>query len=362
MAWRYREVQIADDESVDAAGTKTFDINVKDPITSLIVRHNILNGGATVPNQPPELAITHIEIVDGGRTYWTLCGPLSVGAAVYGLGHWPAHFYNERSDQGQNINVPLLFGRYLGDEQFAFDPRTLLNPQLKITWTSPALYDDDNTTLGVTARVMEGLPTPPQCLMWKEIDAWTCAASATHVVDLPVDYPYRALMMRAYDVANVPSNIFDAFKMDCDVGKFIVFDLNDDEFRDIIKQQYGPYSNRNFVQGEFATWRQSWLGETFQVAVNAEATDCVAQAWSAGWGYYSFATRNFDGTGDPARSAQAMPVGYFPHNCYLYPFGRPDSPDTWFPAAEYGEIKLKIDESYAGATGKVAVQQPRTLP
>lgn len=362
MTWRYREVQLTDDESVAAAGTRTIDINVKDPITALIIRHGVKNGSEIVPNQPPELAVTHVEIVDGGATYWSLSGPMAVGAAVYGLEHWPVHYYDERANAPQKIHFPMLFGRYLGDEVFGFDPRKLLNPQLKITWTSPALCDDDNTTLGVTARVMEGLPSPDQCLMWKGIEAWSTASGGTKLVDLPVDYPYRALMMRAYHVAAVPKTIFDAFKMDCDVGKFIVFDLNDDEFRDIIRMRYGPYSNRNFVHGHGSTWRQSWLGETFTVVANAEAADCVGWAYSAGWGYYMVRPKNSSHADDYTRSCQVMPRGYFPHNCYLYPFGRPDAPETWFPAREYGGIKLGIDEGYSAATGEVAVQQPRTLP
>lgn len=362
MPLRYREVQITDDESVGDSGTKTIDLNVKDPITALIVRFKVKNDSARVPNIIPETHIAKVEIVDGGATYWTLDGYKSVGAGVYGLGRWPASWYDERKNVNQRIAIPLLFGRYLGDEEYALDPRKLLNPQLKITWTDQVLFDDDYHTIGVTARVMEDVSPPTQCLMWKEIEAWVTASAGDHKVDLPTDYPIRSLLMRVYASGATIFNHWAKFKMDCDIGKVIPFDLAYEEFTDIVKQHYGPFILRKFDNVSYNEWRQAWMGETLNLNGNDMAGTDFVNLVSAYWSFYNFKSISDTGVAGELVDVQVLVSGHFPHNCLLYPFGRQNDPATWFPAQQYGEVALKISETYASGAASVAVQQPRTLP
>lgn len=358
----YREVVIEDDLSIGDSGTVTVDLNVSDPITALIVRFQARNGAAEVNNEPPELQVSKIEIVDGGQTYWSLNGEMSVAAAAYGLGRWPHHWYDERATARQRMNFSLMFGRFIGDPEFAFDPSLLSNPQLKFTYTDQALYLDDSLALGVTARVMEGGPKPSQCLFWKEVEAWTTAASGTHKVDLPTDYPLRAVMMRAYESQNIISNIFDHFKLDCDLGKLIPFDLDIHEMKDILKQTHGPLSIFKWDNVDSGEIRDAWMGETLNANVNPDSNLEIATAYTAFYAFYYAWVFNTSGTGLTNQAIQTLITGYFPHTCLLYPFGRPDEPGTWFPATDFEDVALKIDESDADAAAAVAVQQPRSLP
>lgn len=51
--------------------------------------------------------------------------------------------------------------------------------------------------------------------------------------------------------------------------------------------------------------------------------------------------------------------GAAPHSCLCLPFGMMDTPESWFNATEYKDIKLKLTgEAGAGAV-KVATQQLR---
>lgn len=361
MPWNYREVQIEDDKSIGDSGTETIDLNVTEPITALILRFKVKNDSSNLLNQPPERNISKIEIIDGGQTFWALNGQMAVAAAVNGLGRWPHHWYDERANSNQRINFPILFGRQLGDEKYAFTPSKLLNPQLRITWADQVGYLDGQHTLGVTARVMEGLSPPAEALMWREIEAWTTASAGEHKVDLPVDHSYRSLMIRAWEDDNVPSGIISNLKLDCDVGKFIPFDLASHEFRDIIKQMFGPYFHRQFIHGTSGTTRQAWMGETLSVMGSSADSAYFVMAWTAFWSYFSASVYNYDGVSGDAIAAQLLVSGLFPHSCYLYPFGRPADPETWFPASRYGEIALKLTEGSTGSTVSVAVQQPRRL-
>ena len=362
MAWNYRDIQITDDESVGDSGTKTIDLNVKDPITALFVRMKVRNDIAVVPEHPPERHITKIEIVDGGTTYWSLAGQMAVAVATYGLGKWPPHWYDEWAEMNQYITVPLLFGRHIGDEEFAFDPRLLLNPQLKVIWEDETLYDDGFHTLGVTARVMEDLPSPARCLMWKELEAWTTAANGEHKVDFPVDFPIRAWAGRVWGTMDVIPTFWSHYKLDCDLGKFIPFDLPYSELVDILKSMFGPYSLLKFDYVSGGMYRQAWMGETYNVIANTGPAIWIVGASSNGWSFYTLNVMHHDGSSVDNARIQCTPIGHFPHSTLLYPFGQLDDPETWFPAARYGEIALKISEAAAGGEASVAVQQPRTLP
>ena len=358
MSFKYRDIPITDDESVGDSGLKTIDLNVKDPITALYVRMKVRNDTARVPDHPPERHITKIEIVDGGQTHWSLAGQLAVAGATYELGKWPPHWYDEWATYDQNITVPLLFGRYIGDEEFAFDPRKLLNPQLKVAWEDQVLYDDGYHTLGVTARVMEDLPTPPQWLAWKELEAWTTADTGEHKVEFPVDLPIRAWMGRVWGAMDVIPTFWSDYKLDCDLGKFIPFDLPYSELVDILKGLFGPYSLRKFDFVDCGQPRQAWLGETYNVIANTGPAIWIVGASSNGWSFYTLNVVHHDGTIIDSARIQSTPQGYFPHSTLLYPFGRMNDPETWFPAPTYGQIDLKITEKASGGAASVAVQQP----
>jgi hypothetical protein len=361
MSFNYRDIQLIDDESVGDSGTKTIDLNVTDPITALFVRMKVRNDTAAVPDHPPERHITKIEIVDGGTTHWSLAGQMGVAVASYGIGKWVPHWYDEWATQNQHITIPLMFGRHIGDDGFAFNPKKLLNPQLKVTWEDQALYDDGYHTLGVTARVMEGLSPPAQALMWKELEAWTTAATGEHKVDFPVDRPIRAWAGRAWGTMDVIPTFWSNYKLDCDLGKFIPFDLPYSELVDILKPLYGPFSLRKFDWVSGGNYRQAWMGETLNVIANTGPAIWIVGASSNGWSFYTLNVLKHDGTSVDDARIQSTPVGYFPHSTLLYPFGRQDDPETWFQAQRFGEVTLKITEAASGGAASVAVQQPVTL-
>jgi len=362
MAWKYREVVIEDDKAIGDSGTETVDINVTEPITELVVRFKARNDTATTDDQPPERQITKLEIVDGGATYWTLPGPQAVAAACFDTGRWPGHWYDEHLSTNQNINIPLRFGRFLGDEEYGFVPSRLKNPQLKFTWADQALYLNGSLTLGVVARVMEGASPQAHCLMWKEVETWTTAASGVKSVDLPVDYPYRRVMIRAYQNMEVLYATLTHFKMDCDIGKFIPFDLDFSEFEDIVKQMFGPFEYMKLDMFDSGGIANTWMEGDENTQVGNETASHILQTYSSGWSYYMQRARNFEGADQTDSKGQVRVSGYFPHSSMCYQFGRKDDIATWFNAPEYGEIKLKITQGTASSTATVAVQQPRSLP
>lgn len=363
MALKYREVVIEDDKSLADSGTETIDLNVTDPITELLLRFHVTNETADCENVPPHMVISKIELVDGGQTYVSLTGAQAVAAACFDTGRWPACWYIDYASSTQRDAIPLRFGRYLGDEMFGFDPRKLLNPQLKVTWTNNALHAADGTTLGVVAKVMEGVTSPPQMFCWKEIEAYTSTADATQKVDLPVDFPYRRLMLRSYIADEDPTADLTNVKLDCDVGKFIAFDLDESEFSNIHQSMFGPYQHYLYGTGQNDDGRRTFLALHTMVYGQAEGARYILNPWLSGGANVVIQLRRADDTDVTSDiNFELQMMGYMPQHAWCYQFGRPDDPETWFPSSQYGEIAFKVKAAASSCANSVVIQQPRPIP
>ncbi|MBU2685572.1 MAG: hypothetical protein KKF27_20215, partial [Gammaproteobacteria bacterium] len=196
-------------------------------------------------------------------------------------------------------------------------------------------------------------------------ESWTTASSGEHKVELPIDYTIRALMMRPYATGGIWNTIWTHFKLDCDMGKFIAFDLDQHEFRDLMMQQFGPYLVRYFMVATNNEQKEAWLGEVFDCQGSHQTTPPdITSLYSSGWPV--FFTYIADHAGGAATDAlvQASASGYYPHTNLLWPFGRWQDPETWFSPRTlgYGSVDLKITEATASAAAQVAVQQVRPLP
>jgi hypothetical protein len=352
----YRDILVLDDKSVDDSGTYTQDLNIPQPITELTIDMELKNGTSIVHDEPVEKAISKIEIVDGGETYFSLTGQEAVAAACFDTGHWPTHRYNESLSEYQRITIPIRFGRWLGDPLLAFTPKKLDNPQVKVTWAKASGHLTGYVTLGIWAKIMEDLAAPGQCLFWKDVESFTSASSGDKDVKLPHDYPYRRLLIRAYKSDTIPTNILTNFKLVCDMDVFKPFDLNVKEFRYLMQNFFGPYMLKKMDRVSQNSYDQTWMaGDTF-AAFAAEGGGSGGLAWATG----SIMYQQTAAIGADIR-AEVLIWGYMPHCCFAHQFGDPDDPESWFPTKKFGEEILWLTQGAESATVSVAVQQPRPL-
>lgn len=360
----YREVIVEDDKVLADSGTDTFDINILDPITELLLKYTVQNDTAAAPNVPPEKTITKIELVDGGQTYLSMTGREAVAVAAYDKGFWPPHWYCEVASAFQYIAIPLQFGRYIGDPQFAFDPTRLRNPQLKVTWAKDTLHLAGSVRLGILAKIIEGVAAPAQCLLTKQVESWTGATSGVKVVDMFNDYPWRRFFLRGNVEGDttVMSTIFSHHKLTCDADKLIVFDHDAAEFEEMLRAFFGPFEVRKYDRvAAGSSGKEAHIAGRTVALASAETAGYYCQAWASGTCRYTVRAANFDGLAADARNVQVVIFGDFPHSVYCYQFGDADVPDSWFPAPAFKDIDLKLTEG-AAATNSVLVQQPRSLP
>lgn len=358
----YREVDLLPVKGVGQSGTETIDIAVDEPITALYVYMRVKNGAVTADEAPPARCIDKIEIVDGGKVYWSTDGPEAVAVAAYETGKWPAASYQEHADYGQFISIPLLFGRYIGDEEFMFSPSKLLNPQLKITWTYNAKHTTTGYQLGVRVKAMQGVAPSNKALMVKNIRTYTATIAGIEPTDLPVDLDYRKLYTHSYLAANYWSAVLTHFKLDCDVGKLIVFDLTAMRYLDHIKEMFPHIELNQNVMLDNGVWKEGWLANIEDCSVNVSAEGKFCNAWSMTSGKYMQWACLDDGTVQNDEAANIRIRGFLPHAVTAYQFGRPQDPASWFKASKYGQVKLQLTGGTVGGTASILLQRPTPLP
>ena len=358
----YREVELLTQKTLGDSGTETIDINVDEPITELSVRFYVRNDSAAADEVPPESCVSKIEIVDGGTVYSSLNGREATAMAWYDKGRWPAHWYSSQANEGSRVEWPFQFGRFLGDPEYAFSPTRLLNPQLKFTWAKNALHLADSCKLDVNAKVMQGVSAPGQALMTKVIRSWTGSAAATVEVDLPTDYPYRRLYFGEYLAETTFANMITNAKLECDVGKLVVFDMDDEQLMNLMERLWGlaEYADLPCLSNNESY--MSHLGFVRTFLATMWTADRVISACPTNIPYVAVYTRDLAGGAVNDQKVSVRVQGLCPELTYCYPFGRQDDPATWFRSSKYGSVKLKITEAGGATAASVFVQQPRPLP
>ena len=338
----YRLTTLLGREAHTADVTKVIDVDVRDPISRLVITWEPTNGSQAAGDAHPVRGVSKIELVDGSDVLFSLSGAEAQAADWYHTEKEPANvllFTNGmNSEQIMNIN----FGRYLWDPILALDPTKFTNLQLKIT------LDIDGggslvTTgyLTVLADLFDGKAVSPTgFLMHKEIKDFTLANASHEYTDLPTDYPYRKLFVRAQRYGTGPEYQIDTLKLSEDVDKKVVVNQSLLQILRSITSRIRPY-------------RESIIGPG---ASSAQYFFCTPTYWpmfaATGWrASIGGGDKNiYEGDGGRFKFVQtasgpnwqALVEGHCPHGVIEIPFGLQDDIEDWYNVAEIGSLKLDI--------------------
>ena len=355
------------DDDIGTSGTKIYNLDYKDPITGISLFFEATNGATDNKNNPIERNISKIEIVDGSEVLWSLPG--DVAYALYSqLNGAPANEYHTgaTSDSPQ-VAIPILFGRELYDPELAFNPRNFRNPQLRVTFDEATVraagatgFVSDSITLTILTHLMEDAPEPSGFLMCKDIEDYTSLGSGDHPTEMPTDYPYRMVMVRVYEAGTDLRSSITNYKLNCDGGKFVPFDIGAMEAVTRMTQFFKPTLKAGY-DGIVATETvQTWIGIDLAQGVTAHVGTIIAGMGSAWPAQASMFTYDDDGTDEVDSPLHWHVIGWCPHNLLIIPFGRLDILAEYFDARQYGTIKLVQSQGDADAEVNVCVQQLRT--
>lgn len=339
---RYRSVILQDRTTYTSDTTEIIDINLATPITSLVVQLEVTNGGTT-PTAHPVACLTKAEIVDGSEVLWSVDGYELEAADWYNNGGRFRSNYNAQLNGSTMLRaIGLHFGRYPFDELLAFDPVRYKNPQLKLTLDINAGGATVSTNyLTVYANCFDELvPSLRGFLGLKEVKEWTAAASTIEYTDLPTDFPYRALYLRAFLAGTEPNQAISDVKITEDRDARVPVNLEAQEIERVLCEMYGPVEEHYY----FATAtskRYLYVAPTTRVVA-------TAMIWDATGGSNNHGLYNGDGgrldtiTTSAGKNVQILVRGWVPHAVYRIPFGKADMIEDWYDVSRINDLQAQV--------------------
>lgn len=362
----YRRTYLADNLTLPDSGTRTIDINVTDPITALWIKVQATNGGTSNRSNTIAECITAIEVIDGADVLYSMSGMQALALACAQLGGMPRQEVSEIAGDVWTFEFPIMFGRFMGDKPYAFDPSRFKNPQLRVSWNMATVtavgatgFLTAVTQLSVVAHVMEGAPAPSRFLMSKNIYTWTGAAAGWEYIDLPTDYPWRGMLCRGFLAANPWHWCWDQTRLNCDGGKYIA--LNERGW-DLVNQNTLLQPRLHYRHDFFAINNSNAVCilkeyETL-VALPASSDDQVLAYTNAGAGQGTLRLYQAGGAEGTLTRVIAAVSGWLPYANLYMPFGIQSEPNDWFPATMFKGVKLEVRAGVASAMA-VALTQDR---
>lgn len=367
---RNRDAVLKYQETMTDTQVPVIDLDLVDPVSALELEVECANGATSNKGNFISDIVTKIEVVDGGKSYVSVNMSELEALHFYKTGKVPTMFPSEWASGLQRHACPLLFGRYLWDRQYAFNPAAFKNPQLKVTFNKAAIRaagatgfaDANNIKLSVTAKIMEGEAAPPQFLAPQEIKSFTSVASGDERVELPTDYVYRLLMLRAWLQQSDIDEIISNLKLTCDTDKFIPFDrkvkqLDAEIFaqlgagrikHDVFTQHQAAF--RLLFNKEPSFYPFSWEDATPEIIG-------VRYTWSSE-GKLDI-TDNAGTTIGSDMKITGVEEGHALHATLPVLFGLPMEPDTWFDPSAYKKIEAVLTQATASAAVQLVLEQVR---
>jgi len=349
----YRFSKIFAEKSYAADATEIIDLNVVDPISQLIIACNP-NYASAALSAHPIACLKKVELVDGSDVLMSLSGYEAEALDIYHSKKMRSNFNTQLGSMGVERFVHLNFGRKLWDKEFAFDPGKFKNPQLKIS------LDLDASGGGATSILLSVLAamfdektiSPTGFLMSKEIKEYSMASGAHEYTDLPTDFPYRKLLIKALTHGAEPGAIIENIKLSEDQDKRIIFN---DEPENLLR----TLAADNQELEEQIIFAATTSAKNVYTTVSARATavimDWAAAMASTGHTSYGSAGGRMVAYAQAATNAIAHIRGWLPHGVYELPFGDQEDPEDWFDVMRVGSLKLDI-KAFTGRSSSDVIQ------
>jgi len=369
---KYRNVELYYEQSLEDTGTKIIDLKTTDPISAIRLDFKGTNCATQNKNNWLNDVISKIEIVDGSDQLFSLSMKEAQALQFTNTRKTPLMRLEERGGGSVNEQVLLQFGRYLWDPKYYLDLTKFTNPQLKISTNglTPGNQASGGFATGtykVTINlhvIEEGAEAAAGFMMHKEIYSFTAAVSGDEHIDMPLDYPYAGLLIRAFYDQNDFQETISNLKISCDAGKFVPVDKKCADLIRMTEEDYGPLELR--MQLDRMSGECVYHPLHFDpVAVLQGDEHCnIYQAMYQWSGYFDLTATSNAGVATTVEEWIRMVVkGSALHSTLYLPFGLLLEPETYFDPKVWSDLELVLTQACpAGELGSVQVvlQQLRT--
>lgn len=353
----YRHAEILAAEDLGEAGTKPIAITLSDVISRMTVVFKPVGGSTTILGHPI-LGISKIELIDGSDILHSLSGKEGQALNIFDSKNPVVQEIDYRVGGTPLIYYNLDFGRWLWDEQLAFDPKRFENPQLKITWDENA-YDASVSSHAflVFGHVFDQKDVSPSgFLMAKEIKSYTGVAGGNEYTDLPTDYPLRKLLLQGELAGSGVRAVIEELRLSEDNDKRIPISGDIHNLRSFLDPLVPDAVD--IVRGTIAASSTTQYCTAHNLVVVSPNTQVVDEAIRVGPCSGGRFTAKMQTT---AGVVEFQIRGKNPHGCICIPFGNQDAIEDWYDVTRLGSLKLRIKggSGAASSTTRIVTQQIR---
>ena len=365
---RLRETYIRDAEHLPNSGSRSYPINIVDPIPDIYLKFEAENGADSNIRNFLFDVVNEIEVIDGSDVLFSLKPReiLALDAYHYKESlHWGVDEIGGHHQQCV-FKLPFGIGRY--DPTIGLDPTRFKNPQIKFSWNLANLravgataFLDDSLYVDIIATVAERYPVRPSgWLMHKHIHEWETVAAGVHRVEMPVDYPHRQVFLQKKENYWCPWTVLTKAKYNVNQEKYVPFNWWTDDWSFWLKEFYGMWhQGMNFMPlvdtHGTSQYRHLYLDDNRSFAwVPKDAA--TTMWWCQGTGCKVF----FCGGTGATNKLHVKVDGSLPFGTWTYPFGDPEQIEEWLQVSDIKNIFFEVTQAIAGDMARVFLSQYRT--
>lgn len=366
----FRRYELASLETLKDAEVWDEDLPTSGLLSAILVAVRATNGTTSnIENWAYEL-VKELSVKDGSKVYHALPGGLEQAAGFLDTGRIPPEFLTEDPTLYQHAMLPAMFGRYLKDYEYGLDLGKMKNPKVFVNFDIAAVRAASATTafatnsgkISVIYVIDESPPTMPANYIRKTvIEEYTSAGSGKHKVNLPTDFPYRALIVQTllddYESRALVSNV----KLSLDSDVFVPIDEKTDVLVRMLATTLGIEHHGSIdiqrANGDIIMAPDSGL-RAFSILQGSGATPLKVSIVGGAPGNPQLQVRDKDDA--LVDTDYSYHLGYIsdqPRQCLFIPFGSPALKDHWLPAQDYGKSQLILTEAGAAATIKTVLEE-----
>lgn len=346
------------------SGEITSDVAIKDPITSIFIEFRATNGASGNKANLLAKCVTSVELIDGGRTLFSLTGMQLASQTYYHRGYIPYTLITEVPSNVQNLVGELQFGRWHGDTVYAFDPSRFSNPQLRIKWNLAAVravaataFATGTMTFTAIADVMEGAAQPQAMLTVKQHYSFTTAASGDETIEVPTDQRLKALMVQSIGTSEGGLCGISNLKLTGDEDKLVVFDMRKTDLQRLITLKNPPFVYKHLFYAKDGDTLYPILKQDESVALTVDAGDDTLGYLNYGIGSGAL-DLTVGGSSDGAENVINGEVqGFSPYNMAWIDLGEFDDPSMWMDTTSFRRLRLKLTQDVVSSAAAVVIEQ-----
>ena len=362
-----RKTYLRKGQSLDDSGTYQIDINIVEQISQLIIFVEATNGATSNQGVMLPTDIDKIELTDGASVIYSMSGIMSRCLSYHESGKMPPHFYTEAAAGVQKYCFIINFGRFPGDTEYFFDPAKYKNPQLKITTSltisATAGFATGTGSLDVIANVFsDSVGSSKGFFMAKNIYDFTSVASGDETIDMPIDYPYRMILQRAYETGIALDTDISNIKLTCDNDFYIPVDLEMDHIVRLNKNRLGLHTEHHKLLRTDADAVVTIIPNIEQALANASLDLDIASVDDITVNQVTLQLLSVTVVPAIAKSVTDTDIllavqGSAPYFSVSLPFGDLVNEANYFESNRYKSIDLKLTQGGAGAACSTVIQQ-----